>query len=237
MDVQQRIKNARVKIREKINPILGPLRIKKIEDKNFTIICNNCWGGHVYRYFNLQYNSPTIGLYFYSEDYIKFVYNLKYYLNSELTFINYKQSKYVDDLIAHHNTHCPIGKIDDIEIVFLHYNSEAEAKDKWNRRKQRLNWENIVYKMSEQNLCSIDHLKRFDSLPVARKFVFVTNDYGLKSQVLWGSYCEKKNIAIDTVDFRKYIDLQKFINGNPYFKKRQKYARKKLNLLNAEIVE
>ena len=39
--------------------------------------------------------------------------------------------------------HCPIGILDDIEVIFLHYKSEDEAYQKWNRRKERIVWDNI----------------------------------------------------------------------------------------------
>lgn len=231
MDIKQKIKNARVKTREKLNTYLGPIRIRRLHKRDFTIICNNCWGGHVYRYFSHDYASPTIGLYMYSDDFIKFIYNLKHYIDSELFFIDYTESKYKEDLLLHNNIKCPIGKIDDIEIIFLHYKTREEAYEKWNRRKTRIVWDNIVYKMSEQNLCTIELLKKFDAFPAERKAVFVTQDYGLNSQVLWGGECEKGNIAIDTVLFRKYIDLVKFLNGDKYFRKNQKQALRFINKL------
>ena len=122
--------SAKVKIREKLNPYLAKYRRRKLNNKNFTIISNNCWGGHVYRYFNLPYDSPTIGLYLFSADYIKFIGNLKYYIEKEITFINYKDSKYKDELVKYNQVNIPIGKLDDIEIIFLHYQSEDEARTK-----------------------------------------------------------------------------------------------------------
>ena len=214
-----------------MNPLLANGRLSKIQNKHFTIISNNCWGGHVYRYYNMEYTSPTIGLYFYSEDFVKFIYNLRQYIELELSFITLEQSRYKDDLVRHGNTNCPIGKLGDIEIIFLHYKTEEEAALKWNRRKRRIVWDNIVYKMSEQNLCSVELLEKFDQFPVERKLVFVTQDYGLKSQVLWGSECERGNIAIDTVEFRKYVNIEKFINGNPTFKKNQLIAARRINKL------
>lgn len=73
----------------------------------------------------MEYLSPTIGLYFYTPDYLKFCQNLRHYIESDLSFISYTESKYKEDLVSHGNTHCPIGRIDDIEIIFLHYKSEG----------------------------------------------------------------------------------------------------------------
>ena len=208
--------SAKVKIREKLNPYFAKYRRNKLNNKNFTIISNNCWGGHVYRYFNLPYDSPTIGLYLFSADYIKFIGNLKYYIDKDLTFINYKNSKYKDELVKYNQVNVPIGKVDDIEIIFLHYHSEDEARTKWNRRKARIHWDNLYYKMSEQNLCSPDLLMQFELIDLANKFVFVTKDYGLKSQVIFKDCSNMDFIPNDTTNFRKYINIINWLNGESF---------------------
>lgn len=205
INIEMFLDSAKVKIREKLNPYFAKYRRRKLNNKNFTIISNNCWGGHVYRYFNLPYDSPTIGLYLFSADYIKFIGNLKYYIEKEITFINYKDSKYKDELVKYNQVNIPIGKLDDIEIIFLHYQSEDEARTKWNRRKARIHWDNLYYKMSEQNLCSSDLLMQFDLIDLANKFVFVTKDYGLKSQVIFKDCSNMDLIPNDTTNFRKSI--------------------------------
>lgn len=54
------------------NKILATSRRAKLTNTDFSIISNNCWGGHVYRRYGLPYTSPTVGMYFFSEDYINF---------------------------------------------------------------------------------------------------------------------------------------------------------------------
>lgn len=100
MNIQNYITRIDINLREKLNPFLGPLR-RRWGGVNtpFTIISNNCWGGHVYRYFNMPYDSPTIGLFFESTDYIKFISNLKHYINQELRFITFEESRNKDMLI------------------------------------------------------------------------------------------------------------------------------------------
>lgn len=213
MYIRNLINSIRIKTRESFNPILGKVRQAKLLRKDFTIISNNCWGGHVYRYFNCSYKSPTIGLYFYSPDYVKFVSNLKKYLAIELSFITYEDSKYKEDLIKNGILECPIGVLDDVEIIFLHYKTREEAKEKWERRIKRIVWDNIYFKMSEQNLCSRNDLETFDNLKSNNKVVFVTKDYHLTSQIIFSKYSGKEYIENDTLDFRKYINLTDFLNG------------------------
>jgi uncharacterized protein (DUF1919 family) len=165
-----------VDIREKTDPYLGKRRQRNLVTKNFTIFSNNCWGGHFYRYFNLPYLSPTIGMYFFAEDYMKFLSNIKKYIEEEIRFVTYKDSKYRNILEDRggENLICPIGIINDIEIVFLHYKTKEEALSKWRRRTERICWDNIIVKMSEMNLCTDEIVMGFDKLSFDRKFIFTT---------------------------------------------------------------
>ena len=211
----------KIKVRETLNPYLGRFRRKQLLNTQFTIISNNCWAGHVYRYYHLPYDTPTIGLYFFSEDYIKFIYNLRHYMDAELRFIKYTDSKYSEEIVKSHQEEVPIGRLDDIEIVFLHYHSEKEAKEKWNRRKLRIHWDNLYFKMSEQNQCSLEHLKAFDRLDTSKKFVFVSKNYELTSQILFkDSDSMGGGVSNDTTEFRRFISLTNWLNGKP-FKLRQ----------------
>ena len=214
--------NYRVKFREKIvNPIMGGIRKSKLDNPQFTIISNNCWGGHVYRYFGLPYDSPTVGLYFYTDEYIKFLAHLKEYLSMDLRFMPSSESTYYDDLKIKNQTNKIIGKLGDVEIVFLHYKTEAEVLEKWKRRCARIHWDHLIVKMTEQNLCTLKALQAFDNLPYESKLVFTSNNYGLRSQVIFGDYLGEKEVPNDTLHFRKYVDLVKLINGRPDFKKKQ----------------
>lgn len=210
-----------ITLREKTNPIFGPVRRMFLKNKNFTVISNNCWGGHVYRYFGLPYDTPTVGLYIFTKDYLKFVQNLKYYLSLELDFIDWKSSRYSQFLPGKDSTNCPIARLGDIEIIFLHYNSIEEAKAKWNRRKQRIHWDNIYIKFSEQNICDYSDLLTFDNIKHDKKFMFVHKKYGFASEIVYKEYNNAPEVCNDTILFKKYISLIKWLN-NEDFKLRQK---------------
>lgn len=209
----------KVDTREILNPYLSFYRLKKLLklgcSESFTIISNNCWGGHVYRFFGLPYNSPTVGLFFFAHDYIKFVSNLKRYLSTEINFITLEESKYCNKLkeLGGECVECPIAICGDIEIIFMHYKTPEEALKKWTRRVERMNWNNLIIKFSEMNGCTEDDLKAFDSLPYQKKVAFVTRDYGLKSQAIFKQFLGKEKIDNDTDNFRKYINLYDLIIG------------------------
>ncbi len=69
-------------------------RQKKLLGKDFTIISNNCWGGMIYESYNLPKNSPTVGLFFFAEDYICFLKDLKGFVTAHLKFIRPEDSKW-----------------------------------------------------------------------------------------------------------------------------------------------
>lgn len=95
----------------------------------------------------------------------------------------------------------------------MHYKTENEAAAKWQRRVQRINWNNLILKMSEQNGSTINDLKAFDALPYKKKVLFVTRDYGLKSQVIFKEFMNRGNIPDDTSNFKRYVNLVDLING------------------------
>ena len=193
------------KVIEKTNPYLGAFRRRQGGvDFDFTIISNNCWAGSVYRWFNLPYMTPTAGLYFFAEDYIVFLKDLKNLCSAEVKEIGLEESKHKDKLMAKGQQHIPIGKIGDVEIIFLHYPTFAEAKAKWERRCRRICWDRLIVKNAEMNGCTPEMVRDFDTLPFKTKFIFTTRDYGIQSQVIFKEYLGKDQVKDDTTLFNKY---------------------------------
>ena len=218
-EIVRKIDSLRIPIREKLNPVFGKYRLSKLDNSQFTIISNNCWAGHVYRYFNMQYLTPTVGLYFFADDYVRFVSDLRRYCDCELRMIKIEESHNRDKFLKQGNMNMPIGVLgDDVEIVFLHYQTESEAIEKWNRRCKRINWDNIILKFSEQNFATFEHLKTVDNLPYSKKIIFTSHDYHLNSQAIYKEWEGYSQIPDETTHFRKYVNLINLINGKPYLK-------------------
>lgn len=159
-----------------LRKLLVIARIKQIKNRNFTIIASNCTGTLPYRFLDMPYNTPTINLYFMAPDYIRFVKNLDYYLGLPIKFR--AQSRYAKaEATRKQYGMFPVGVLDDIEIHFMHYRSEADAAAKWNRRKQRINRAHMVFAFTDKDLCTPELLQEFDELPFANKFVFTAKRY------------------------------------------------------------
>lgn len=141
-------------------------------NNNISIICTNCFGGRVMQDIGMEYNTPTLGLFFDYPDYIEFLSNLPYYLNeAELTFIN--KSRYPERNASRSKwpEKYPIGLLaGKVEVNFLHYHSEKEAADKWIRRTQRINWDKLFVIGMDQNRCRLEDIEAFNRLPYNKIF-------------------------------------------------------------------
>ena len=72
------------KLKPIVYPIINFIPRRRLKNKNFTIICDNCWAGKVYQELGLP-------------DYIKMLKNLKYYLSGNIPLTFVKESKYIKD--------------------------------------------------------------------------------------------------------------------------------------------
>jgi len=177
-----------------INGLYSYYAKTRLKNKEFCIICNNCFGGHLYETTNRPYNTPTVGLYFFAEDYIKFVENLDSYLKESLNFI--KQSRFEECHKEHNAKKYPIGLLsNNLEIHFLHYHSEEEAREKWNRRKERIPDKNIYVLMNDQNRFSDELMARFDAVKYKKKFLSAKKREGENVKVI--SYYKNKSFVGD----------------------------------------
>lgn len=227
------VESIRLKFRNKIFiPLLCNKQRTKIDDEDFTIISNNCWGGTVYESYNLRKNSPTVGMFFMAEDYIRFLVNLREYLCGKLTFINPQKSKWRQEVeVDSRFGKYPVGLLEisrghyeSIEIFFLHYHSEQEAKEKWERRVQRINWDRLLVKFNDQNGCKEEHIENFIKLPYTNK-LFITGRIWEESQnyakELRGGFIYVKQwpkgdfirASFEPIGRNKYLDLNCLINN------------------------
>lgn len=197
--------------------IFKPIRRKrkgKLVNKEFSIISNNCWGGRIYQKFDLPYTSPTVGVYFYPDEYIKFLNNLEHYLSIEPIIIPRGKSKYAKQLSELRvYRYFPIGLIDDIEIVFLHYRSDEEAIEKWEKRKKRINLSNLIVKFNDQNECTEKHLIAFEKLPYKNKICFTAKEYNSCKNLSIISQRNCNYVKSDMRAFMKPIDIISYINN------------------------
>lgn len=212
-------------IKSLLRPLYVPLFDKKeqlvtktrallLKNKRFSIISNNCIGGFIYQHYGIEYHTPTLGLFFTAEDYLKFLKNIKFYISQPLEFINLEKSIYYN-FIKNTNNYgsYPVGKISDIEIFFMHYKNEEEAFEKWNRRKNKINWDNLIIVLAEGRGCTIELLRKFDNLTYKNKVCFTRKKY---PEIKTAVYIEEMNDSTKVWcvrDIVKHFNLTKYINS------------------------
>lgn len=208
-----KLQNAFIKLRIKIEQWQ---RRRKLKYKDFTIISNNCWAGTaVYQPLGLPYNTPTVGLFFMDEDYIRFLENLEWYLDQPLKFISPVQSKYYDKV---KDISFPIAVIgDDVEIFFMHYHSVEEAREKWERRKRRINPKRLLVKMSiRTKVYDVDGmLSQFSELPYSNKICFSPKGYKSNNEIIEVPELATLNIVggDETESTLRHIDIYQLLNN------------------------
>ena len=155
------------------------------KDQKFCIISNDCWGAELYKLLDRPFNTPFIGLMLMGPCYIELLKDFKYYLNLPLNFKD--QSKYSEMQAIKSGTNFPLGVLGDsgIEVHFLHYKSKEEAREKWQRRVNRIDWDHLFIKYD----CSKDYadeetVGKFIKMPYANKVVFGKENFGFKEVVL-----------------------------------------------------
>lgn len=124
----------------------------RLTNDNFTILCPNCIGGTMYKKLGKKFLSPTINLWMTQRDFIKFVVNLKRYIEKDLVFSDTDKCY-------------PVAMLGDIEINFNHYKTAQEAEEAWNRRKQRINYDNIYILMYYRDGYTIDEIREIEKAP------------------------------------------------------------------------
>lgn len=187
------------------------LNKKRLKNNSFCIISNDCWGGELYAYFDVKYNTPFIGLYLMAPCYIKLLQNFEDYMQLDLNFI--EKSKYEDVNAYKLNKQFPTATLGDIEIQFLHYKSNEEAKEKWTRRKERMNFDRLFFKFDGQkDLANLSLMKEFDDLPFKNKIcISQTKTSEVKSNVFCPNW-EQDGAKMFTKSIQ-FFSITKWLNS------------------------
>lgn len=134
---------------------------QRLINNDVTIISSNCVGGVISHRLGLQFLSPTINLFLMPKDFIKFCSDLHHYIALTPTLITEESDTF------------PVASLGDIKLYAIHYLSFDDFKAAWEKRKKRINWQNISIMMTMRDGATMDDLKVFDALPYKNKVVFV----------------------------------------------------------------
>lgn len=137
---------------------------KKLTNQNPTLICSNCFGGILYHWLGLRFNSPFINLYMNNDDFILALENWDYFISQPILEDKNNKKQYpVGVIYLEHDTK--------VELHFMHYTSFKEAVYKWNSRLSRIDMNNIGVILSNWN-GNKNILEKFEKIPFKYKVAF-----------------------------------------------------------------
>lgn len=185
----------------------------RLKNKNFSVISRDCVGGVIVHDLRLRFDSPTVNLYFSDDDFLKFCRNIKFYISQELIETAIKDITF------------PVGTLgqgeDKIVIYFVHYDSFAQAKQKWDERCKRIHWDNLYFITNDRGNSSEDFIRKFDALPYEHKAIITFRDFdGVKSAVRlpdkYIHYLTKENEWHTVLEYISRFSLGKIIDEWDY---------------------
>lgn len=159
-------------------PVFDFGRWAKVKESRISIISDNCWGGLTYHSLGLQFNSPFINMFSSEESYIKLLENFEYYMSQPLELLG---EQWEEGLKWNY----PVMGWGDVQLHFNHYNSEESAVSSWNRRIERMNYENLLVEM---RIYSKEALDRFLALPFRYKVALTLLDCDEPNVISLGRY-------------------------------------------------
>lgn len=165
--------------REKNAKLIAKVR-SQVSDKQVSIISQNCIGGVFYHDMEKQFLSPTINLYFGCPDFVRFVLELENYIRLEL------QMQWEEEY--------PVGMLGDVKIHFMHYQTCTEAKEAWERRKARINWDNILVLSTDMEDFSQETFELWKQIPY-QKVLFAAKQWADESCIYFPQYKEQGQVA------------------------------------------
>lgn len=159
------------KLKRRVNRWRFKRSIRRLRSQPFCLISNNCLGRRLYQVLGRDYNTPFVGLFLMPACFTELVENFEDYMSRDLRFID--TSKYESLNASRENRNCyPIGVLGGAEIHFLHYESEEEALEKWNRRKARIDYQNLYFVMVANGPYDEALLERYAGEGCSRKVCF-----------------------------------------------------------------
>lgn len=160
------LRNIARKMNKFFRNIRNNIHRRKLTNTDFSLFASNCNGCVLLHDLGQKFNSPFVNLFLDADDYLKFLKNPHHYLGCcEFTFIREDGIEY------------PLAMLGDIKVHFVHYATAEDAVQKWNERKQRINWDNLFIMMTDRDGCTYEHLEQFDNLPYNNKVVFTNKKY------------------------------------------------------------
>ncbi len=133
-----------------INKFLGYFRNKllNVAGRRYpSIISNTCAGGLIYRNMDILLPaSPTINTHILMDDFIKLCREPQKYFETDIVFDHWGY------LSLFPKNRYPVGRVKDIFVYFIHFDSIEKAVRTWNILRKKVDYSNMIYIFSDAGL-------------------------------------------------------------------------------------
>lgn len=184
---------------------------------DFTLISNNCMAGIIYHNLGEMFRSPTINLYIEGKEYLEYCKNFEIYSKCELyEDTEAKKAFPVGVLIPRGYKDCI-----PIHVYFQHYHSFEEAKEKWELRCKRINYDNLFFAWEFYDTkYDIALIQEFDKLPIKKIAILHHPIEDVENAVILSCYKNDHPMAkafqYDGITGKRFLDefdYIKFLNN------------------------
>ena len=187
-----------------MQPQFDFMRYVSLIENPVTILSDDCWGGYVYHRLCLPFSSPLINIYWNTEEYVRFIQKPLFYLATELTMEregNLKKGIHPRGRLGTPNDH--------VSLELVHSACFAEAKEEWERRKNRINPDNLFVKMGFSSNIPDEkrdkYLEAFDKVNL-KKILFYYSDSLQISDMMYTDRFFWKETTARRVEYFSYND-------------------------------
>ena len=125
------------------------------KNSKVSIISNNCWGGVICRTLGIECLSPFKNLSLEDNDYIKLLNNFMHYMECEMKFLEYAYNR-------NSQKNYPVMLLDDVKVHCNHDTNPEDAVEKWNRRRNKINYSNLFIEMYTESKLVMEQFLRID---------------------------------------------------------------------------
>lgn len=189
-----------------VNSLYESILRHRLHNHDFSILCSNCAGGVISHRLGKEFRSPTVNLWLRQRDFMKLAADLKTYLSYDLEFVD---SEY----------DYPVARLHDVLIYFNHSKSAVEAAADWNRRKTRINYDNLFLLMYDREDLTVEELREIEKIPCRGRIIFSDKerpelDYVVTMKTTdrpMGAQCMDKN-WLGIRSFERKFDFVKWLN-------------------------
>lgn len=193
------------------HPCFNWNRYRKIISNKPTIIAEACYGGYIYNQLGIKFCSPFINTRIFERDYLQMLNNLEFYLSQNIyPKRDVQNARDMESMIAQTEITWgkmgyPVAQLGDVELHAIHAHNIKEYVTEWDRRKDRINWENIWVMMIIE---SDEMAEAFNKITIKNKIGFYFKETGYQNIVClrdWENYSSRLSCVHDFLSYVHHL--------------------------------